>query len=160
MARDEPSLPRLALQLLIVPVVDARFVPTEGSCDPTKTPYESYITCEFAPMLPLNRLIWFYNLWLGTGEDRAEKANDFRASPILADSHANLAPAIIRCAEIDPLVSEGTAYHEKLLEAGTPSKLKVYKGQGHPFGQWDGVSPTAMEFVSDCVSELKDAFSK
>ncbi|KAI1418588.1 alpha/beta hydrolase fold protein [Hypoxylon sp. FL1857] len=160
LARDDPSLPRLAVQLLIVPVIDARFIPKEGSCDPAKTPYKSYIDFEFAPMLPLNRLIWFYNLWLGTDEGRAERANDFRASPIVADSHANLAPAIIRCAEIDPLVSEGTAYHEKLTAAGTPSKLKIYKGQGHPFGHWDGVNPTSKEFVNDCVNELKAAFAK
>lgn len=159
MARDEPSLPRLAAQLLIVPVIDARFIPKEGSCDPATTPYKSYIDFEFAPMLPLHRLIWFYNLWLGTDEGRAERAKDFRASPIVANSHANLAPAIIRCAEIDPLVSEGTAYHEKLLAAGTPSKLKIYKGQGHPFGHWDGANPTSRVFVDDCVSELKAAFA-
>ncbi|KAI0108477.1 alpha/beta hydrolase fold-domain-containing protein [Daldinia grandis] len=159
-ARDEPSLPRLAVQLLIVPVIDARFVPKEGSCDPTKTPYRSYIDFEFAPMLPLNRLVWFYNLWLGTDESREEKAKDFRASPIVADSHANLAPAIICSAEIDPLVSEGAAYHEKLTAAGTPSKIKVYKGQGHPFGHWDGLNPTSKEFVTDCVNELKAVFAK
>ncbi|XDG04503.1 hypothetical protein ABKA04_004118 [Annulohypoxylon sp. FPYF3050] len=160
LARDDPSIPALAVQLLIVPVTDARYIPTEGSCDPAKTPYKSYIDFEFAPMLPLNRLIWFYNLWLGTDESRAEKANDFRASPIVAESHANLAPAVIRLAEIDPLVSEGVAYHEKLTAAGTPSKLKIYKGQGHPFGHWDAANPTATEFVSDCISELKAAFAK
>ncbi|KAI1778403.1 Alpha/Beta hydrolase protein [Hypoxylon cercidicola] len=159
MARDEPSLPRLAVQLLIVPVIDARYVPTQGSCDPEKTPYKSYIDFEFAPMLPLNRLVWFYNLWLGTGEERTERARDFRASPIVAASHANLPPAISFCAEIDPLQCEGVAYHEKLRAAGVPSKLKVYKGQGHPFNQWDGASPTAKEFVDDCIRELTIAFS-
>lgn len=65
LARDEPEMPKLALQLLIVPVVDTRFVPLEGPCE-TEVPYESYIKNEFAPCLPLNRLRWFYKLWLGT----------------------------------------------------------------------------------------------
>lgn len=65
LARDDPQIPRLVLQILIVPAVDARFIPIEGSCDQS-VPYESYITNEFAPCLPLNRLRWFYNLWLGT----------------------------------------------------------------------------------------------
>ncbi|KAI1091937.1 alpha/beta hydrolase fold protein [Rostrohypoxylon terebratum] len=160
LARDEPGIPDLAVQLLIVPVIDARYIPTEGSCDPAKTPYKSYIDFEFAPMLPLNRLVWFYNLWLGTDGSREEKVKDFRASPIVAESHSNLAPAVIRLAEIDPLVSEGVAYHEKLTAAGTPSKLKIYKGQGHPFGHWDGANPTAKEFISDCIGELKAAFAK
>ncbi|XXH03731.1 hypothetical protein Hte_010137 [Hypoxylon texense] len=165
MARDEepspsPGLPRrLAVQLLIVPVLDARFVPTAGSCDPAATPYRSYVDFEFAPMLPLRRLVWFYNLWLGADEPgRAARARDFRASPIAAPSHADLPPAIVFCAEVDPLQGEGAAYHAKLREAGVPSKLKVYKGQGHPFNQWDGASPTAKEFVDDCIRELTVAF--
>ncbi|KAI2601861.1 alpha/beta hydrolase fold protein [Hypoxylon sp. NC1633] len=159
LARDDLSLPRLVLQLLIVPVIDARFIPNEGSCDPATTPYKSYIDFEFAPMLPLSRLIWFYNLWLGTDADRTEKANDFRASPIVAKSHADLAPALIFSAEIDPLASEGKAYHDKLLAAGTRSTLKVYQGQGHPFGHWDGLNSVSKDFVRDCVDHLRDRFS-
>ena len=65
MARDEPGMPKLALQMLIVPAVDMRFIPIEGSCDPG-VPYKSYIDNEYAPCLPLHRSRWFYNLWLGT----------------------------------------------------------------------------------------------
>ncbi|KAI8633850.1 alpha beta hydrolase fold-3 domain-containing protein [Xylariaceae sp. FL1651] len=156
LARDEPSLPPLKLQLLIVPLVDVRYVPQEGSCK--SGPYESYVSNEFAPMLPLSRLVWFYNYWLGTGPDRDEKAKDFRASPILAESHANLAPASIRAAEVDPLVSEARAYQEKLQAAGSQSKIKIYKGQGHTFPHWDGENPGSKEFVEDCVNDLKEAF--
>lgn len=66
LARDEPGMPKLVLQLLVVPCIDARFIPLEGPCDPKTTPYESLIKNEFAPCLPLNRLRWFYRLWLGT----------------------------------------------------------------------------------------------
>ena len=66
LARDEPEMPKLVLQMLIVPAVDARWIPTEGSCDAKVVPYESYVKNEFAPCLPLHRLRWFYNLWLGT----------------------------------------------------------------------------------------------
>lgn len=157
LARDaEPALSPLKLQLLIVPVVDVRHVPVAGSS--RDAPYESYASNEFAPMLPLARLVWFYNYWLGTGPDREEKARDFRASPLLAESHANLAPASIRAAEIDPLVSEARVYHEKLLAAGTRSSIKVYKGQGHTFPHWDGENPGSKEFVEDCVNDLKKAF--
>ncbi|KAI1434288.1 alpha beta hydrolase fold-3 domain-containing protein [Xylaria sp. CBS 124048] len=156
MARDDPTMPPLKLQLLIVPLVDVRYVPEEGSC--TEGPYESYRTNEFAPMLPLSRLVWFYNYWLGQGPERAEKARDFRASPLLAESHANLAPASIRAAEIDPLVSEAKAYHEKLVAAGTTSTIKIYKGQAHTFPQWDGENPGSKEFVQDCIDDFKKAF--
>lgn len=159
LARDDPSMPRLALQVPIVPVLDARYVPEEGSCDPEKVPYESYVSCEFAPMLPLARLVWFYNLWIGKGSERVAHANDFRASPIVAESFKNLAPASIHVAEIDPLKSEAEAYHEKLIAAGTPSKIKIYKGVGHTFGHWGGELPAGAEFVEDISTALKEAFT-
>jgi len=69
LARDEPEMPRLVLQLLIVPVVDARFVPMEFDVSVADdVPYDSLKTNEFAPCLPLHRLVWFYNLWLGTDQ--------------------------------------------------------------------------------------------
>lgn len=65
LARDEPGMPPLKLQLLVVPAVDCRWVPAEGSCDDS-VPYETYRSCEHAPCLPLHRLRWFFNLWLGS----------------------------------------------------------------------------------------------
>lgn len=65
LARDEPDMPPLKLQMLVVPAVDCRWTPIEGSCDPNIVPYETYISCEYAPCLPLNRMRWFSNLWLG-----------------------------------------------------------------------------------------------
>lgn len=64
MARDTLGFPKLVLQILTVPIVDTRFIPLEGSCSP-EDPYKSHFENEFAPCLPLNRLRWFYNLWLG-----------------------------------------------------------------------------------------------
>lgn len=158
LARDDPVVPPLRHQLLVVPVLDARYVPEEGSCDPGAVPYESYVSLEFAPCLPLQRLTWFYNLWLGRGAGRAERANDFRASPTVARNLSNLAPASIHCAEVDPLVDEGRVYQEKLTAAGTRSVLKLYKGVGHPFGHWVGELPAAREFAQNAHAALREAF--
>lgn len=86
-------------------------------------------------------------------------AHDFYASPILASSHANLAPASIHVAGVDSLTSEGMAYHEVLTKAGTYSTLKVYEGCGHPFGHWDGELDKAKEFVVDTVGALKRSYT-
>ena len=77
------------------------------------------------------------------------------ASPILAESHANLAPASIHCAEFDVLRSEGEAYHKKLQESGTSSTIKVYNGVAHPFGHWDGELEKGKEYVRDTFEVLK-----
>ena len=44
LARDEPGMPPLVLQLLAVPALDLRYIPIEGSCDPKTVPYETYVT--------------------------------------------------------------------------------------------------------------------
>ncbi|RFU24450.1 hypothetical protein B7463_g11888, partial [Scytalidium lignicola] len=156
-ARDTLEMPQLKLQLLVVPIFDVRFVPLEGSCN-AGVPYESYITCENAPCFPLSRMQWFANHWLGTNpESRRRNANTWEASPILASSHGNLAPASIHCAEIDILLSEAIAYHEKLLAAGTRSSIKVYKGVCHPFGLWTGKLDKAKECINDAVTALRNA---
>jgi len=176
LARDEPSIPPLKLQLLVVPALDCRWTPIEGSCDPNVVPYETYITCEYAPCLPLNRMRWFSNLWLGTdpgkdnpqivslclyylAEERKRKTNMWIASPVVAESHANLARASIHCAEFDVLRSEAQVYHEKLLRAGTESAIKIYKGVAHPFGHWDGELEIAKEYVKDTLDALRAAHS-
>lgn len=163
LARDEgkkEGMEKLVLQLLIVPVMDTRFVPLEGPVG-DECPYDSYRENEFAPCLPLNRLRWFYKLWLGENmEKRKEITKDFKASPMLAESHNDLAPASIHVAGVDSLTSEGIVYHEVLTKAGTQSKLKVYEGCGHPFAHWDGELEKAKEFVRDTIAAMREAYTK
>ena len=59
LARDEPNMPPLKLQMLVVPAVDCRFTPIEGHYDAKVDPYESHVSMENAPCLPLNRMRWF-----------------------------------------------------------------------------------------------------
>jgi acetyl esterase/lipase len=102
----------------------------------------------------------FLNLgWQPYVEARKKTTLDFRASPILASSHANLAPASIHIAGVDTLTSEGIAYHEILKKAGTKSTLKVYEGCGHPFAHWDGELEKAREFVRDSLGALRSAYT-
>jgi acetyl esterase/lipase len=92
-------------------------------------------------------------------EKRTRNANEWIASPILASSHANLAPASIFTAEFDVLRSEGEAYNSKLKEAGTPSTYKMFPGVAHPFAHWEGVLDKSKEYVRDTLSVIRQAHS-
>lgn len=159
-ARDDATMPSLVLQLLIVPVIDARYMPTSLEAPAAADcPYESYHSCRYAPMLPLARLIWFYNLWLGTDPiQRPALAASVTASPITAASHAGLAPASIHAAEIDPLNSEAGAYHELLRSSGVESELTIYKGCGHTFAHWDGRVTAGRTFTKNSADALRAKF--
>lgn len=65
LARDEPSVKPLKLQLLTVPAVDHRYVPLEGSPD-SSVPYKSYLDLENIVCLPMDRMKWFSKHWLGS----------------------------------------------------------------------------------------------
>lgn len=80
--------------------------------------------------LPLTRaaLIYFDSLYLSNPGE----ANTPGVDPIDNDLH-NLAPATIIAAQIDPLVSDGKVYTNKLAAAGNPVAYRLYPGVTHEF---------------------------
>lgn len=111
-ARDRGG-PRLALQVLEVPITDLTDLvpmdlPEEGLTLPTgkETYIEHYLT---AP----------------------DEAADPRVSPIKAADLGGLPPALILTAEYDPLLRDGLAYAERLKGAGVPVEYHCTEGQFH-----------------------------
>ena len=85
--------------------------------------------------------------------------SDWRFAPLLADDHANLAPAWIGLAECDPLVDEGIAYGDVLRAAGVTVDLEIYKGVVHGFINWDRAIPEAKAAHRDASAALRRAFA-
>jgi len=116
----EKAMPKLAFQLLLWPVTDARF------------DTESYDTFAEGHFLTRNMMVWF---WDNYTEDE-EKRSEIYASPLRAE-HAQLfglPPALIQVAEFDVLRDEGIAYGRKLDEAGVEVTVTQYMGMIHDFG--------------------------
>jgi acetyl esterase/lipase len=187
-----PAVPAPAAQVLVVPVLDVRYVPvsgkrprlarrdsgkglsdgdsdgetvdkgdyagTRGEEEGLGCPYPSYITYEHAPCLPLVRLQWFYDLWLGTGPERRVRAECLYASPMAATSLAGLPPASLHVAGVDPLRSEAEAFHARLLRegGGGSSRITVYEGVGHPFGQWGGRLEEGRKLADDIATFVRE----
>lgn len=75
--------------------------------------------------------------WLADLYARGHESDPL-ASPLRADSHRGLPPALILAAEIDPLLDQGRAYAEKLRESGVPVTHVVYGGMPHGFLSMSG----------------------
>jgi acetyl esterase len=118
MARDQDG-PELSLQVLIYPLVDYR---CKGKS------YDQF--GKGYGILEESTMIWFQQLYLGNDP---KNHNDWRASPLLAESHAGLAPAIIIAAGCDVLRDEARAYAAKMAEAGVSVDYKEYAGVLHGF---------------------------
>lgn len=139
MARDKNATPPL-LQLLVYPVVG----------DDMTTP--SYV--RNADAKPLNKpmMSWFFKHYA------ADPANPY-ALPLKATSLKGLPPAAIVAAEIDPLLSEGKTYADRLKKDGVTVSYKQYKGVTHEFFGMGAVVPKAKEAEQFAADALVKAFA-
>jgi acetyl esterase len=142
MARDEAG-PPLCGQLLIYPATDQRCA------------FPSHERNAEGYLLTRDAIRFFRAGYLPNPADRT----DWRASPLLAASHARLPPAFVLTAGYDPLVDEGRAYAERLAAAGVQVAYKEYSDMVHGFVLFGGVVDAANAAVAECCKHLASAFS-
>ncbi|MGI4855648.1 MAG: alpha/beta hydrolase [Janthinobacterium lividum] len=79
-----------------------------------------------------------------------EQAYDWRASPLLAQDHAGLPPALVITGGFDPLRDEGIAYATRLANCGVDVLHGHYAGQIHGFIEMGGV----LDAVEDAMQTI------
>lgn len=141
MARDRGG-PPLAVQVLDIPVLDL-------------TRIEPLVVDDGAVVLSNAGKDRYRRLYLG---DVAEAADPY-ASPLLARDLTGLPPALILCAEYDPVRDEGLEYAQRLAEAGVRCDVEVWKGHCHgTMHRPDLVAEDAARHHSTIVAALVGAF--
>ncbi|MER7248332.1 alpha/beta hydrolase [Kribbella sp. NPDC000426] len=98
---------------------------------------------------------WYWKHYL---TDPADGQNPL-ASPLLAESHANLPPALVITAEYDPLRDEGEYYAEKLHAAGVPTTLSRYEGMVHGFFAMSGILDGGKKAMAEASTWLARTFA-
>jgi acetyl esterase len=141
MARDRGG-PALVFQLLVYPVTDYSY----------DTP--SYQENAEGYLLTRGAMVWFWDHYLSGGQDGRHP----HASPLRAESLANLPPALVITAEYDPLRDEGEAYAKRLEQAGVPVTLTRYPGMIHGFFQMGGVLEGGRRAITQAAEALRSAF--
>ena len=132
MARDAGI--NLAAQLLVYPHVDV------NDASPSMTDNgEGYL-------LTKESMDWFM-------DNYTPDPLDWRASPLLAESHEGLAPAVVITAEFDPLRDQGIAYAQTLEAAGVDVAYINYDGMVHAFFQ---LAPLC-DAGKDAITQIADA---
>ena len=138
LARDGGG-PKIDFQLLIYPATDQRCATASHERNG-----QGYL-------LTRDAIGYFRRNYL----PREEDWTDWRASPLLARSHAGLPPALVITAGYDPLLDEGRAYAERLNAV-----YREYPDMVHGFILFGGVLDTANAAVDDCCAALRRAFAK
>ena len=140
-ARDAGG-PAISFQLLIYPATDQR--QGHPSIDGNGEGY----------LLTKKVMQYFRGHYLPHKEDWL----DWRASPLLAKSHAALPPAFVMTAGFDPLLDEGRAYSEKLKKEGVATEYREYSDMVHGFITMGRVLDTANAALADCARALRRAW--
>jgi len=143
MSRDAGG-PALRLQSLVYPV---------GDYSLSAPSYETYAD-GYGP-LTRGAMQWFQRHYLRSPAD----AEDWRASPIRAASHAGVAPAIVVTAECDVLHDDGVAYAEALRRAGVQVEYREYAGMIHAFFGMVPIVDDAMNAQRAVWDAFKRAFA-
>ncbi|MGW7103705.1 alpha/beta hydrolase [Streptomyces sp. NPDC054838] len=94
------------------------------------------------------------DILLYAGNDPATAA-DGRASPLLAEDHRALAPAVIGVGEFDPLRDQALAYARVLADAGVPVSSHRYPGLVHGFLDYAAHVPAADAATAELLGELR-----
>ena len=102
-------------------------------------------------MLTKESIAYYTENYLRNRED----AQDWRASPQLAKSHADLPPALVMTAGFDPLRDEGLMYADALSNAGVPTQYICFERQIHGFITMGRIMQEANTAVTLCASVLK-----
>jgi acetyl esterase len=138
LARERGGV-RLRSQLLVYPLSDGDLS------------YPSVEEFAEGPVLTRAALVWFSEHFYGG----PEPATDLRAWPATAASHANLPPAFVVTAEVDPLRDAGEHYAGVLARAGVLTALKRYNGAFHGFFTYGPDMARTREAVADSARFLR-----
>ncbi|GKS68597.1 acetyl esterase [Nitrosomonas sp. PY1] len=141
MARDK-NLQQPVCQLLLYP------------CTSAWQDSESHRRLASGYLLEAKTLQWMFNFYLRTDADRV----DWRFAPLEAPDLSKLAPAHLVLAEFDPLLDEGMAYAERLLDSGVVTQVHVYSGMVHDFARLSNIVEEAEEVRQDLAKILAKAF--
>ena len=111
-----------------------------------------------ANAVPLNKpmMEWFFDKYLTGPADG--KTRWISLVEVPRELLADLPPATIINAEIDPLLSEGEQYAENLKEAGVDVQQKTFDGVTHEFFGLGSVVDKAKEAEKLAADRLKSAF--
>ena len=95
---------------------------------------------------------YFVNHYLNNKKDEV----NWEASPLFAPSLSKQPPAYIFSAGLDPLIDEGVAYKNRLIDNGNFTKYKIYPGQIHGFVTNSKHFPKGL----DCLKEIGLSINK
>lgn len=99
-------------------------------------------------LLHADKILWYFDQYLQGGEDR--KA----VSPLHMEFTPELPATLLVTAGYDPLLDEGLAYLERLVQAGVTHQHLHFEDQVHAFLNMEDISTSTCRKVYRCAGEF------
>ena len=116
----------------------------------------SYVEHAEGFLLDRAAMQWFFDCYTRGDHDR----DDWRISPMRAPDLRDLAPALVRTAEHDPLRDEGQAYARALAAAGVPVDEGCAEGMIHLYVELRGLLSPGADELESTAAALRAAFAR
>jgi acetyl esterase/lipase len=137
-ARDRGG-PQISHQALLYPPTDLTRMPPNAAG---------------ALIISDSEMLAFRRLYLGDADPA-----DPRVSPLLAEDHSGLPPALIQVGEHDPLREDGARYAAALQSAGVPVRFTEYVGMPHGYLNFPGICRAAPQALAEICAEQAAALA-
>lgn len=144
MARDQG--PELRHQTLIYPATDLT--------EELRT-HRSYRENDHGVVLPLADLEIFHGHYVADEVD----STDWRLSPVRAQDHSGLPPALVVLAGLDPLRDSGAEYAERLAASGVPVRVEEFHRMPHGFLGFPYLARSSRPALRAVVRAQRDALA-
>ena len=144
--RAAPGARDLVGQVLLYPATDLTM--TSGSATALVD----------APVLSRSSIDWYGRQYVPQGLRTSIPLDDPRISPLHAADHADLPPALVVAAGLDPLHDDALAYAAALDRAGVSVRSVVYPEAVHGFVGIPRFQPAAEQALDEVVAHLASVF--
>lgn len=144
LVRDRGEL-SIAHQLLIYPMLD----------DTNSTPASHMVTDPQVWNRTSNEIGWRSYLGETYGTDDVSPY----AAPTRMQDLSGLAPATVLTGELDLFVDEDVLYALRMMQAGVPTELHVYRAAHHGFDRMVPTAEVSQRFIADRDAALRHAFA-
>ena len=145
--RADPRAPVFGAQVLIYPSTDLTM--TSGSATAMVD----------APVLGRTAIDWYGRQYVPQGLAHSIRLDDPRVSPLHAQDHSDLPPALLVAAGLDPLRDDALAYAAALTRAGVPVRTVLYPDAVHGFVSIPRFEPAAAQALDEAVAHAASATS-
>lgn len=139
-ARDAGG-PQIAHQGLLYPFTDAYM--TKDWIDADRE----------TPLLQPGDMVTTYEMYTGRPVTDEEAADDWRFSPLQAESLANLAPAFVAVGGNDPLHDQIVAYANRMRNEGVEVTLREYASMPHGYTAYPDFFPDARPTIDAMIDD-------